>query len=104
MAQKQIGLPPLSWLRAFEAAARHSSFTAAAAEIGLTQAAVSQHIRLLESHLKVSLFLRLRRGVELTAEGAAYLPHVQSGFGLIARSTRELFGSRSDDATAVQRL
>lgn len=96
MAQKQIGLPPLSWLRAFEAAARHSSFTAAAAEIGLTQAAVSQQIRLLESHLKVSLFLRLRRGVELTAEGAAYLPHVQSGFGLIARSTRELFGSRSE--------
>jgi DNA-binding transcriptional LysR family regulator len=96
MAQKHTGLPPLPWLRAFEAAARHSSFTAAAVEIGLTQAAVSQQIRLLESHLKVSLFRRLRRGVVLTAEGAAYLPHVQSGFGLIARSTRELFGSRSE--------
>jgi DNA-binding transcriptional LysR family regulator len=96
MAQKQTGLPPLAWLRAFEAAARHSSFTVAAAEIGLTQAAVSQQIRLLESHLKVSLFRRLRRGVVLTAEGAAYLPHVQSGLGLIARSTRELFGSRSE--------
>jgi LysR family transcriptional regulator of beta-lactamase len=101
MAEKQPNLPQLSWLRAFEAAARHSSFTAAAAEIGVTQAAVSQHIRLLESYLKISLFRRLRRGVELTAEGAAYLPHVQSGFGLIAQSTRELFGTRSEGRVKV---
>jgi LysR family transcriptional regulator, regulator of gene expression of beta-lactamase len=101
MAQKPTNLPPLGWLRAFEAAARHLSFTAAAAEIGLTQAAVSQHIRLLESYLNVGLFRRRRRGVELTAEGAAYLPHVQSGLGMIARSTRELFGSRSEGQITV---
>jgi LysR family transcriptional regulator, regulator of gene expression of beta-lactamase len=101
MAERHTTLPPLTWLRAFESAARHLSFTAAAVEIGLTQAAVSQQIRLLEFHLKVSLFRRLRRGVELTAEGAAFLPHVQSGFGLIARSTRELFGSRSEGRVRV---
>ena len=82
MSEKQLSFPPLAWLRAFEAAARRLSFTGAANEIGLTQAAVSQQIRLLESRLRVKLFRRMRRGVELTAEGAAYLPHVQSGFAL----------------------
>lgn len=84
-------LPPLDWLRAFEASARHSSFTAAAEELGLTQAAVSQHIRKLEGRLGASLFRRLPRGVELTADGAAYLPHVQAGFDVISRSTGDLF-------------
>ncbi|MGE0211091.1 MAG: LysR family transcriptional regulator [Parvibaculaceae bacterium] len=83
--------PPLDWLRAFEAAARHASFTAAAAEIGLTQAAVSQHIRKLEEHLGAPLFRRLPRGVELTADGAAYLPHVQAAFAVLARSTQDMF-------------
>lgn len=83
--------PPLDWLRAFEAAARHASFTAAASEIGLTQAAVSQHIRKLEEHLGTPLFRRLPRGVELTVDGAAYLPHVQAAFGVLARSTQDMF-------------
>jgi len=101
MSEKQLSFPPLAWLRAFEAAARRLSFTGAANEIGLTQAAVSQQIRLLESRLRVKLFRRMRRGVELTAEGAAYLPHVQSGFALISRSTRELFGNRGGGHLAV---
>lgn len=88
-------LPTLSWLRAFEAAARHRSFTAAGGELGLTQAAISQQVRLLEARLGRSLFERLRRGVELTPDGAAYLPHVQSAFRAIAQTTAELFGSRS---------
>jgi DNA-binding transcriptional LysR family regulator len=88
-------VPTLAWLRAFEAAARLRNFTAAGEELGLTQAAVSQQIKLLEASLKTPLFLRLRRGVELTAEGAAYLPHVQSSFRSLAESTTELFGRRA---------
>lgn len=88
-------LPPLDWLRSFEAAARLSNFTAAATELGLTQAAVSQHIRLLEERLKVRLFARLARGVALSPEGAAYLPHIQSAFTTIGNSTRELFEPRA---------
>ncbi|TJW71803.1 MAG: LysR family transcriptional regulator, partial [Mesorhizobium sp.] len=80
-------MPPLDWLRSFEAAARLSNFTAAATELGLTQAAVSQHIRFLEERLKTRLFARLARGVALSPEGAAYLPHIQSAFAIIGNST-----------------
>lgn len=85
-------LPHLPWLRSFEAAARRLNFTLAAEELGLTQAAVSQQIRALEHALGVDLFRRGRRGVDLTAEGAAYLPHVQAAFAGLAHTTQELFG------------
>ena len=68
-------LPPLEWLRVFDAAARTGNFTAAADELGLTQAAVSQRMRHLEARLGAALFKRLPRGVELTGEGEAYAPH-----------------------------
>ncbi len=97
-----LRLPPLPWLRAYEAAARRGGFTAAAAELGLTQAAVSQQIGLLEAQLGARLFRRLRRGVELTAEGAAFLPHVQAAFAGLARSTAELFGKPAGQAVALQ--
>ncbi|WP_368904799.1 LysR family transcriptional regulator [Taklimakanibacter lacteus] len=87
-------LPHLNWLKAFEAAARRSSFTLAADELGLTQAAISQQIRALESRLGTALFHRRQRGVTLTPEGSAYLPHIQSAFAGLARSTQELFGRR----------
>lgn len=87
-------LPPLEWLRVFEASARHGGFTAAAREIGLTQAAVSQRIQGLESHLGVQLFLRLPRGVQLTADGEAYVPHVRDALNQLRRSTQDLFGTR----------
>lgn len=85
------GLPPLEWLRVFEAAGRTGSFTAAAQALGLTQAAVSQRIRNLEMRLGRSLFDRKPRGVELTLDGEAYLPHVQAALGALARSTADLF-------------
>lgn len=85
-------LPHLPWLRSFEAAARRLNFTLAGEELGLTQAAVSQQVKALEASLGVTLFHRGRRGVELTAEGAAYLPHVQSAFAGLAHTTQELFG------------
>ncbi len=86
-------LPPLEWLRVFEAAGRSGSFTAAAAELGLTQAAVSQRIRHLEARLGVRLFMRLPRGVELSADGEAWLPHVQNALSALQRSTADLFGA-----------
>ncbi len=85
-------LPPMEWLRSFEAAGRLGNFTAAANEIGLTQAAVSQHIRSLESRLDILLFRRLPRGVELTADGEAYLPHIENALSVIKRGTADLFG------------
>ena len=94
MAKHPDILPPLVWLRAFEASARHSSFTLAAQELGLTQAAISQQIRALESRLGVVLFHRRQRGVTLSPEGSAYLPHIQSAFASLSRSTQELFGRR----------
>ena len=62
-------LPPLGTLVAFEAAARHQSFTRAATELNLTQAAISRQIRLLEENLGIALFVRANRAVTLTTEG-----------------------------------
>lgn len=95
-------MPPLDWLRTFEAAARLSNFTAAAGELGLTQAAVSQHVRSLEDRLKRPLFIRLARGVELTPEGAAYLPHLQSAFAMIGNTTRELFEPKAIQSVTIR--
>ena len=95
-------LPYLPWIRAFEAAARRLNFTAAGIEIGLTQAAVSQQIKLLESALGKQLFERQRRGVRLTAAGAALVPHVQSTFRSLARSVDELFGVHGADRVELR--
>ena len=70
-------LPPLDSLRFFEAAARHQSFARAAAELGVTAAAVAHRIRTLEERLDVRLFERRRRGVRLNRRGRAYLKEVQ---------------------------
>jgi LysR family transcriptional regulator, glycine cleavage system transcriptional activator len=87
-----VGLPTLAWLRAFEAAARTSSFTAAAAELNLTSGAISYQIRALEAHLGFALFERLPRGVKLSPMGVAYLPPVRKAFEELADSTVGLFG------------
>lgn len=78
-------LPPLDALRAFEAAARHLSFTRAADEIHLTQAAVSHRIRTLEAELNTRLFRRLTRRLELTPEGAMLAAAVRRGLDEFAR-------------------
>jgi len=89
----QAHLPPLEWLRVFDAAARTGNFTAAADELGLTQAAVSQRMRHLEARLGAALFKRLPRGVELTVEGEAYAPHVAAALAALHRSTADLFSA-----------
>ncbi|MGI3210198.1 LysR substrate-binding domain-containing protein [Roseovarius tibetensis] len=84
-------LPHVIWLRAFEAAARHSSFSAAADELALTPAAVSQQVRMLEQHLRVQLFHRLPRGVELTDLGQAYAQPIRKSFRDMQSATDGLF-------------
>lgn len=87
MAQR---LPPLNALRAFEAAARHTSFARAAEELSVTAAAVSQQVRGLEQFLGVRLFLRQRNALTLTEAGRAYLPGVHEAFRGLARATDQL--------------
>ena len=76
----QDRLPPLNALRAFEAAARHMSFSDAAGELNVTPAALSQQIKNLEAHLGAEVFRRLNRKVELTEFGRMLVPGVSAGF------------------------
>ena len=85
---------PLKALRAFEASARHLSFTRAAEELHVTQAAVSHQVKLLETLLKVPLFKRLPRGLMLTQEGELLLPVLKSSFDQISH-TLERVGESS---------
>lgn len=79
-------LPPLNALRAFEAAARHLSFNAAAEELNVTPAAISHQVKALEADLGVQLFRRLNRAVRLTDAGQACLPGLRDGFERIAEA------------------
>jgi LysR family transcriptional regulator, regulator of gene expression of beta-lactamase len=71
---------PLNALRAFEASARHLSFTRAGLELGVTQAAVSHQVKGLEARLGATLFRRLPRGLALTDEGQSLLPVLDESF------------------------
>ncbi|WP_397543747.1 LysR family transcriptional regulator [Roseovarius salis] len=85
-------LPPLNWLRAFEASARHLSFTRAASELNMTQSAISQHVRSLEGFLGRELFIRKTRAIELSEAGGNYLPVVREAFDLLASGTLAFTG------------
>ena len=89
-------LPPLLWLQAFESAARTLSFTAAGNELGVTQAAISQRIRLLEDRLGQKLFVRHARSLSLTPAGQAWLPSIHDAFSRISEGTSEVFGVTSE--------
>lgn len=93
MSDSNRDLPPLDWIRVFETAARHVSFSAAADELGLTQAAISQRIRNLEQRIGAQLFNRHPRGVTLSTQGEAWLPHVQIALSQLGRSTANLFAA-----------
>jgi LysR family glycine cleavage system transcriptional activator len=86
----QRRLPPLTSLRAFEAAGRHLSFTKAAEELTVTQAAISHQVKALEEHLDTALFLRLPRQLELTKAGKILLPVVRDAFTRIGESVAKL--------------
>lgn len=87
-------LPPLYALRAFEAAARHASFTRAAEELAITQSAVSRHVRTLEAHFACRLFERRGRSLQLTDPARALLPGLRDGFDALERACTAL---RADD-------
>jgi LysR family glycine cleavage system transcriptional activator len=95
-------LPPLNWLRAFEASARHLSFARAARDLALTPAAVSHQVRSLERHLGQPLFERLARGLRLTEMGAAYLPDLRRSFEDLSATTARLFGQSGRASLAVR--
>ncbi|PSM17676.1 LysR substrate-binding domain-containing protein [Nitratireductor sp. StC3] len=82
-------LPPMAALRAFEAVARHNSFTRAAGELGMTQAAVSYQIKVLEERVGVPLFVRRPRRIELTETGSRLAPAIGEAFERIAAAWQE---------------
>lgn len=92
-------LPPLTALRAFEAAARHMSFAKAAEELHVTPAALSFQIKSLEDHLGAPVFRRLNRAVELTQEGALLQPGVADGFSALQTAWRTV--QRRLDSTTL---
>jgi LysR family transcriptional regulator, glycine cleavage system transcriptional activator len=83
-------LPSLNALRVFESAARHLSFKEAAAELHITQAAVSHQIKSLEEYLGIELFRREGRGVQLTEAGRASLPRLREGFDALAAAVETI--------------
>jgi LysR family glycine cleavage system transcriptional activator len=94
-------LPSLNGLRAFEAAARHLSFTRAAEELNVTQTAISHLIRRLEEQLDIKLFVRRNRALELTPEAQDYLPAVRTAFEDLRRATARLRRSERDGVLTV---
>ena len=92
---------PLKSLRAFEAAARHLSFTHAAIELNVTHSAVSQQVKLLEDQLKCPLFLRIPRGLMLTPEGEHLLPVLNESFDRIAQLLEYFAGRKVQEKLKI---
>lgn len=90
MPLSRKSLPPLNALRAFEASGRRLNFRAASEELGVTQSAVAQQVRLLEDHLGQPVFQRLPRGLALTSQGAQYLADVSRAFDILNRATAQM--------------
>jgi LysR family glycine cleavage system transcriptional activator len=97
-------LPPLNALRTFVAAAQHLSFTRAAQALHVTQTAVSHQIRVLETHLGVSLFVRLPRRLALSAEGQAYAREVGRVFERVEEATAALTAAPRRELLSVTTL
>lgn len=95
-------LPPLAALRAFEAAARHLSFTRAAAELGMTQAAVSYQIKLLEERVGGPLFLRRPRDLALTETGQRLAPELNRAFDILREAFADL--ARDDGTLTINTM
>jgi LysR family transcriptional regulator, glycine cleavage system transcriptional activator len=97
-------LPSLNGLRAFEAAARHLSFTNAASELNVTQTAISHQIRRLEEELGTRLFVRQNRALALTPEARDYLPGVRAAFNDLRLATDRLLRKDNDHVLTVSTL
>jgi LysR family glycine cleavage system transcriptional activator len=97
-------LPSLNGLRAFEAAARHLSFTQAASELNVTQTAISHQIRRLEEELGLRLFIRKNRALALTPQARDYLPGVRAAFNDLRLATDRLLRKEDDNVLTVSTL
>jgi LysR family glycine cleavage system transcriptional activator len=97
-------LPSLNGLRAFEAAARHLSFTQAAAELNVTQTAISHQIKRLEEELGIRLFVRQNRALSLTPEAKEYLPGIRAAFNDLRLATDRLLNKGDDHVLTVSTL
>ncbi len=97
-------LPSLNGLRAFEAAARHLSFTNAAAELNVTQTAISHQIKRLEEELGVSLFVRRNRALALTPAARDYLPGIRAAFQDLRLATDRLLSKDTDRILTISTL
>ena len=97
-------LPSLNGLRAFEAAARHLSFTNAAQELNVTQTAISHQIKRLELELGVRLFVRQNRALALTPQARDYLPGVRAAFNDLRLATDRLLRKDNDRVLTVSTL
>jgi len=97
-------LPSLNGLRAFEAAARHLSFTNAASELNVTQTAISHQIRRLEEELGIRLFVRQNRALALTPEARDYLPGVRAAFNDLRQATDRVLRRDNDHVLTVSTL
>lgn len=97
-------LPSLNGLRAFEAAARHLSFTVAASELNVTQTAISHQIRRLEEELGIRLFVRQNRSLQLTPEARDYLPGIRAAFNDLRLATDRLQRRDNDHVLTVSTL
>ncbi|MGH7126608.1 MAG: LysR substrate-binding domain-containing protein, partial [Stellaceae bacterium] len=98
------GSLPLNGLKAFEAAARHLSFTRAADELHVTQAAVSHQVKTLEQRLGVKLFRRLPKSLRLTDEGQALLPDLRDAFERMSRAINRVTSAQGAAALSVSTL
>jgi len=94
-------LPPLKALRAFEASARQLSFTRAAEELFVTQAAISHQIKSLEDHLSIKLFMRKNRSLLLTEEGQSYYMDIKDIFNSLHDATERLLARGAKGAITV---
>lgn len=99
-----LRLPPMNTLRAFEAAARHLSFTVAAEELHVTQAAVSHQIKALEEALGVKLFRRLNRAIRLTEEGQEFVGEIRKALNHLAAAVEKLSAPESGGPLTVSLL
>jgi LysR family glycine cleavage system transcriptional activator len=97
-------LPSLNGLRAFEAAARHLSFTQAASELNVTQTAISHQIKRLEEELGVRLFIRQNRSLTLTQQAQEYLPGIRAAFNDLRLATDRLLRKDDDHVLTVSTL
>src|SRR3979490_1039538 len=97
-------LPSLNGLRAFEAAARHLSFTVAASELNVTQTAISHQIRRLEEELGIRLFIRKNRALALTPEAREYLPGIRAAFNDLRLATDRLLRKDDDKVLTISTL